>query len=287
MDEPITYPTWSDVSIPPIMVDAVRHLNQGQVLDYLILNRLFRFQIKAQYVYTCQKCGHQKRLSRNYESYLECERCKSEMISSTANWRMGKDRVKPYSQPNSDISVRKIVQQMSTVFGQYFRDYPPEDFVKCDWVLNRDAIPLPQEGSVWGQYTNGAQPDLPSDMPCFSAQFCCGEKVVAATERLSICKAAVLCPFLWDDCFDWKYLSPRDKGRETHLLPLLNIWAKLEDDGSSLPKWMASKMTTRQKDDPYMGGEPPPQGCAENEVPAAVMEVLKQEPNLLVDILGN
>jgi len=295
MDEPITYPTWSDVGVPSVMVDAIRRLGNGEILDYLILNRVFRFQIKAQYVYTCQKCHHQKRLSRNYESYLVCEQCKSEKISSTANWRMGKDRIQSYSDSGSDTSVRKLVQQMSTVYGQYFRDYPPEDFVKCDWVLKREAMSLPHHESAWAQYANNSNPEFASDMPCFSSQFCCGEKVVANTERLAICKAAVLCPFLWDDCFDWKYLAPRDEGRETHILPLLNIWSKLRG-GDSERLSLSPPMSYRQMAS-YAAisnaAVPAPVAAADhdhgpdNEVPAAIVEVLAQEPGLLESMFGD
>jgi len=299
MDEPITYPTWSDVNIPQSLIHDVRRLGTGIILDYLILNRIYRFQIKAQYVYTCQSCGYQKRISRNYESYLQCEQCRSGLISSLANWRMGKDRIEGWSRKTNDGLLRKTIRQMSANYTHYFRDYPPEDFLKCDWVMKKPSFDIPENGVAWGQNSPDLM-DLPSEMPSFAAKFCCGEQVVGGNQQICIYKAAVLCPFLWDDCFDWKYLSPKDSGRETHIFPVLNLWCKLKGDRKSKKSaWASSSEGFQFADEEEVPMYNPPQPLhapdqqneapapveaapvGPNSVPAAVLEALADDPDIL------
>ncbi len=225
MDHSIQYPTWQDVGVPPSLVNAIRRLTSGDVIDYLLVNRVFRFHIRAQYVYMCDECHSVKKLSRNWEDYSQCEQCGSALISSSANWRMGKDHMKPYSKDESNVRV--VVRQMAEVYGMYFRDYPPDNFLECDWVVDRDTVQLPKEqDQAFGRYQ--PQEDfIPHELPMFSAKFCCGDQVTLPTQTLAICQAALLCPFLWDDRYDWKYKMPRETNQETHLLPLIHMWCKL------------------------------------------------------------
>jgi hypothetical protein len=101
----------------------------------------------------------------------------------------------------------------------------------------------------------------------------------------------VLCPFLWDDCFDWKHLVPKDQGRETHLLPLLNIWAKLISGGrlDGSPRWRARALGSQNYPPVFadgaaagdQGGEAP-----EPDLPEAVMQVLQSDPGLIRQVFG-
>jgi len=290
MDEAIRYPTWEDVGIPRIMVNAVHALPAGGVLDYLVLNRVFRFNVRAQYVYQCTKCGYDKRMGRHYEDYSCCEKCGSNMICSTAYWRMGKDKMEAYSQKEN--LAAKVIQQMPIVYSQYFRDHPPDEFIKCEWEWDTGEVQVPKPIPAYGRYDSSNAEEGFKPPPLFAVQFCCGERVVTASQVYSICKAAVLCPFLWDDCFDWKHLIPKDQGRENHLLPLLNIWAKLTsgERPDGMPRWRARPLGSQ--DYPAMfadgaeageqGGEAP----VEPDLPEAVMQVLQSDPGLIRQVFG-
>ncbi len=226
MDQAIQYPTWKDVGMPLSFLNYIRLLPAGEIIDYLLLNRVFRYHIRSQYVYMCDECRHVKKLSRNWEDYSQCERCSSGLISSSANWRMGKDKMKSYSKHESH--VRTIVREMTEVYGTYFRDYPPDNFLECDWEVDRDTLQLPNgQEKAFGRYQQ--QEDfIPNSLPMFSVKFCCGDKVTSPDQTLAICHAALLCPFLWDDTYDWKYKMPRETNQATHILPLIHMWCKFK-----------------------------------------------------------
>ena len=267
MDSGITYPTWEQVGIPSLLVGFIRRLRPGKVVDYLVTNRIFRFHIRPQYVYQCQSCGNTKRVSRNWEDYSVCENCESGMVSSSANWRMGKDAMKSYSDGSH---CNAVVQQMAEIYGTYFRDYPPENFLDCDWIVDRDALKLPKESEhAYGQH----QPDddfIPPQMPLFAAQFCCGDRVVHNSQDFAIVLAALLCPFLWDDRFDWKHKVLRDQGKSTHIAPLLNMWCKMEHpdkESSRMPR-------TRMHPSQLISGD----NFRNQEIPDGVVEALQEPP---------
>jgi len=185
---------------------------------------------------------------------------------------MGKDAMKSYSD-GSHCNV--IVRQMAERYSTYFRDYPPDNFLDCDWVVDKSTLRLPKEtDQAYGQY----QPDdefAPPQMPLFAAQFCCGDRVVHASQDFAIVLAALLCPFLWDDCFDWKYKTPRDRTKPVHIAPLLNMWCKLEH-----PQSKDSLSSRKMPSGVYpTAGQPwSPDFSISNQIPDAVAEALQEPP---------
>ena len=283
MSESINYPSWQDVGVPVFFVDYLRRMGQGGTLDYLILNRVFRFNVRAQYVYECKNCGHTKSLHRHFEDYSTCEKCGEHKITSTAYWRMGKDKCEPYSQ--RDGLVSKIIQQMATDYGQYFRDVPPDDFVDCGWEWNKNGVEIPKTGPAFGKLSSDPEAEQVESnfgpKPSFAMKFCCGEKVVAPNQIVSVCRAAILCPFLWDDCFDWKYMVQRDHGRETHILPLLYMLAKMKG-GDRNPSPMEAPSWCNALDYVF-DEEPMPQPAV--AIPDAIAEILHNDVAILKGIL--
>ena len=85
MSESINYPSWQDVGVPVFFVDYLRRMGQGGTLDYLILNRVFRFNVRAQYVYECKNCGHTKSLHRHFEDSSTCEKCGEQIEEEILN----------------------------------------------------------------------------------------------------------------------------------------------------------------------------------------------------------
>lgn len=290
MDESIQYPSWSDVGLPTLIIDGLRNLGPSRILDYLILNRVMRFHIRAQYVYECHHCGATKRMHRHFEDYSSCERCNSNLISSTANWRMGKDKIEPYS--SDECFIPPIIQQMPTVYGNYFRDHPPENFLKCEWVVDR-KITIPQNDHAWDSY-RGHHSEIPSDAPMFAAQFCCGERVLAPVQTTAICKAAILCPFLWDDCFDWKHITFKGKSHAVHITPLLHLWARLisPDERPKSPskdRRVSGRRGSGGNDNPYPQAPPMPMPGDEEGIPDAVARALENQSarNILHEVFGH
>lgn len=225
MDEIRSYPTWEDVGVTPLMVNAVKNLNSSRILDYLVLNRVFRFIVKAQCFYKCSHCGYGKKSSRIFEDYSSCESCGSLLVSSVFNWRMGKDQLEDFSS-DENLSVR-VIEQMPRVYGEYFKDYPPDNFLHGVWDVKKPVLNIDNKPDIYGKLQNSQHNYVPGSAPSYVAKFCCGEEVRASNPTLAIAKAAVLCPFLWDDCYDWKFNSPKDRSQETHLLPIFNLWAQL------------------------------------------------------------
>jgi hypothetical protein len=195
---------------------------------------------------------------------------------------MGKDKVEPYSQ--RDGLAAKIIQQMALNYGQYFRDLPPDDFVGCKWEWSKESVEIPKDGPAFGKHN--VDPDMDATenyfekQPLYSVQFCCGERVVANTQTLAVCKAAILAPFLWDDCYDWKYKCRRDKGQETHMIPLLHMLARFKSGDKSprpleSPRWL----------NPEPDGNPLDPNMAIG-IPDAVVQVLQHDPALMEGVFG-
>lgn len=226
MEDVVNYPTWGDVGIPKSFVHYILDIKTPNLVNYLISNRVFRFHVKPCYIFRCNECNHKRKSMRSHEDYSKCERCNSSLIVSEPFWRMGKDNVLPYSQ-REDL-LPNLIHQMSQNHYKYFGVYPPEDFLQTEWRLDRAAERTSTSDQVWNFQNPTNIPISPQDrLPIFVAQFAGGEQVRSFTQLSAICWAAVLCPFLWDDCYDWKYNFRKGRYRETHILPLLNIMKQL------------------------------------------------------------
>ena len=202
---------------------------------------------------------------------------------------MGKDRVEPYSQ--RDTLASKIIQQMATVYGQYFRDIPPDDFVECGWEWNKSGVEIPKVGPAFGKLNVDPEAEAVEAVcgvkSSFVVKFCCGEKVTSGSQILSVCRAAILCPFLWDDCFDWKNMVRRDRGRETHIMPLLYTLAKMKGSGDKSPRPVDAPRWPGYDIDDDCGFGEPIQDPAELVVPDAIAHVIQHDVVSLQGIMGN
>lgn len=212
MSKTILLPSWNDVSIPKFLVENIRNNFSNHLISYLVLNRVFRFEIKPQYNYWCRNCDYRKQNVRAYEEYSVCENCGSQdFLTTTPIWRMGKDRA---SNVNENL-VPHILQRMEENYKIYFNKKElPSNFVELEWLYGVAETSNPDNEEEKVVYTKAR------------AKFVCGEEIEAESQSQAVAKAAILCPFLWDELFDWKYGVQKDKGRETHLLPLLAMWNK-------------------------------------------------------------
>ena len=231
MDESIAYPTWDDVGVPPALTELIRRLPLCQLLHYLIVNRVFRFQIKPQYAYRCAGCGHRKTVTKVFEEYPNCEACNCSVLTATPSYIMGKDKCR---HALDETIVPSIIQRMTDNFVCYFKRQPPEDFFAYGWMLNNKPVEVPNPVALGADAHHNDDDDDEFQQalrsPGAVAKFCVGESVEDAAQTLAICKAAVLCPFLWDDFFDWQFNSRKDK--ETPIIPLLQMIARMHNKGN-------------------------------------------------------
>lgn len=224
MEDTVVYPTWSQVGVPPSIVESIKRLPSGMLLSYLVLNRVFRFDVKAQYKYHCDNCGLHKLVNRVYDDYTRCEKCgKTNTLRSSPLWRMGKDNIVRIDEGYA----ASILQRMHENYAAYFNCYPPEGFLNSAWMLDMN-VSLPRREPALGSLAPEVKDKRRAKV---QAAFICGDTVEASQQSLAIAKAAVLCPFLWDDLFDWRYGITKDRGRETHLTPLINMWVRLSKNG--------------------------------------------------------
>lgn len=229
MDDSIAYPTWKDVGIPEVVVSFIKNMSMSNMLSYLVTNRVFRFMVKSRYTYRCRSCDYSKNI-RIFESYDRCEACGSRQIFAVSSYVMGKDQCRALDENIIPI----IIQKMNENYSCYFKRYPPQNFFYLAWCLQHVEI-AQQEVALGADAPHDEEEEefrLPEQRPSVSVQFASGERVESSSQTLAVCKAAVLCPFLWDDLYDWKYHVHKDRNRETPILPLLNMWAKLRGRSS-------------------------------------------------------
>jgi len=218
MDQKIKFPDWKDVGIPSLLVDLLRSSYKGKILDFVVSNKVFKISMKTQYLYTCRTCSYKKKMSRIYEDYSTCEHCGNNLIFCKPLILSGKDKIEPYSQVE-DL-VNPVIDRMVLLFTNYFKEYPPDEFLTCGWNLNIDKTK-----KIVDLNKNNNQPaSIARNPPVFNAKFACGEEVSDAVVATAVCKAAILCPFIWDSKFDWKQNIPRDK--QGPIVPFLYHYLK-------------------------------------------------------------
>lgn len=216
--EEIKHKTWNDVGTPKNLIQQIQQTSFPRVLDLLVMDRVFHQPRRLIYTYNCNVCGYVHNCQRTYEEMHVCIRCNSRAIRSTQIIKFSKDRHLPYSSEEQyvDIILRKMRENYCLYYGVEF-----EDVVSLGWRPN-------SERSIFCQFQGG-------------------EEVLASTPTLAVAKAAVLVPFLWDDTYVWQE-GFFDKGRETHLTPLIfQIW-----------KNRAEKDSLRRKGPEAILGIPPP-----------------------------
>lgn len=216
--ESFVYPNWKDVGLSPYFVENLRALCIGDKIDFLIANKVYKDILRSQFKYYCNNCGKSKNSNRIYEDYSKCENCGSYKISCISDWKYPMlDECDPFSSDNSFVSP--ILVRMQYNYKMYFGELPPEKFLDFSTAFKK--------------YCNDSYPH-------FKAQFICGEEVEEISASLAVCKAALLCPFIWDDVFDWKNRYRRDESRKTHIIPIIfhmsNCMDEENEERSFLPK---------------------------------------------------
>lgn len=228
----LQYPTWADVGVPESIVNFIFTMKPGSGFDYLLLNKVFRFPVKAQYLYTCGKCKFTKKMYRIYEDYSKCESCGSHLISSSANWRMGKDKIVPITSihdTNPESHVSSVIVKMGLAYTIYFNRKLPDNFFSGHWEFDQTKYPLSKKYKKDEDIYN-KPPSVPQ--PLYTAQFMGGMKVQNLVMSTAVFRAAILCPYLWDNLFDWNLRKRKEIGQETHIFPLFNLLARLSTERS-------------------------------------------------------
>jgi ribosomal protein L37AE/L43A len=191
MDADRRYPMWRDFDIPDSIVNAIMRTNQQSLLGFLVNDRVFRQENKVSYQYECLRCGHTKQVTRQYEDYSSCEKCRSEAVHGTPHWKEYRGSVKAVN----NMEAIRIISQMTVNQDRYFGVLEPKP-VEVIWE-------------------NGG----------FVAQFIGGERVLDASPTNAVAKAAILCPYLWDNNFNWRDGIKNDRGNDLHISHIIMQWA--------------------------------------------------------------
>jgi len=200
MAEEIHFPTWREVGIPEQLVQTVKTLRGDQLLEQLLLEKVFHNNRRLQYVYICGVCGHIHKAEKSTEDYGCCEKCKSRAVRATQHLR-GWNRSHPPGCSATDEFAKEVLSKMQENYATYFSrlidDFPPEEVVVFRWRSRG-----------------------------FIANYLSGDQAEESTTSRALCKAALLVPFIWDGNFDWKAKKFRPKGRQGPILPTLHEWVQ-------------------------------------------------------------
>lgn len=190
-----TYPTWRDYDIPQGMIDGIRNCNHNSLLGFLVNDRVFRIENKINYQYECFRCGHTKVVTRQYEDYSSCEKCRCEATHGIPFLKECRGSNKALN--NFDAS--RIIAQMSLNHAKYFGAVEP-DIASISW----------ESGSG-----------------LFVSKFLCGDEVRDSSSERAVAKAAILSPFLWDNKFNWRDGIKNDRGNDLHISHLIMQWGMM------------------------------------------------------------
>lgn len=199
MDD-IRFPTWRDVGIPEQLVRAIKNIRGDTLLEQLIYERVFHNSRRMQYVYSCGVCGHVHRPEKQTEDYATCEKCRSKAVHASQHLR-GWNRKHPPGCSNIDGFAQEVMVKMRENYAvysnRYIGDFPPEDIVVFRWK---------EHG--------------------FVANYLSGDQAEDQNTPRTLCKAALLVPFIWDDNYDWKTQTRKAPGRQSSILPALYEWVQ-------------------------------------------------------------
>ena len=173
--------------VPPFFVELIAHANDSSIISFLVSDRVFRNENKINYNYDCLKCGFRKMVTRQYEDYSRCENCRSNFVKGV-----------PFLKENHcnkiNLDAGRIVERMEHNHYQYFGKYAA-NIVDIKWRHGR-----------------------------FITKFVCGDEVVDSSPLLSLAKAAVLSPFLWDTRYNWRNNIKNDRSNDLQLSHLIMQW---------------------------------------------------------------
>ena len=171
--------SWKDVGVPAACVDYVK----GPLCTFEFLNFLEKMLVKnvpvrEPFSYSCDNCGHIYRPGKSTDNVACCVECGCYRIRGRKDVRLSKSSQNPML---SHHSVKSIFGNMGTNYVCYHQKQP-------------------------------RSPDIGiHDQDRFYCQFDGGEMVIESNPKISVIKAAILCPYLWDSKFDFgngkRYLS--------------------------------------------------------------------------------
>lgn len=187
--------TWQDVGISQYFLDILRSLKPGDFLDCAIAMYVFDHNPKLNIKYACSGCGYSKTLQRIHEDYPCCVKCGNSTIYATP--LIAYKEFMSYS--DGEVEISKIITALHKKYRSYYNVMPDKDsFINFNIdFLNNNSI--------------------------YTAQFLSGEQVTANSLSFAICKAAILCPFIWDNTYDWKSCSKKEPMKQTHISNLLYL----------------------------------------------------------------
>jgi len=186
----ITYPKWEDIGLPSSFGELLVKTADRQLLNFFTETRIFHQEIRAGVQYTCGMCGYRKNFDKVFEEFTECPKCGATILHASLHWRTARDTIK-ITQP-LDGYARRVIEAMAGNYQAYFS--APVD------LENFCTIKFRGDG--------------------FFTDFKGGSSVHWQCPVVSVMKAALCCPYLWDTGYDWHILSfGRNPGmRLTHLL---------------------------------------------------------------------
>ena len=194
MTDSIKYPTWSDVGVPVVMADSIKAMKPCFLLDSLVYQVVFHNIKRMQLLYSCDVCSRTYVPERNSEEVVDCGFCGNRSIHATQSLRFDKEKIPSYSRTDY-CSLFEIIRTMDENYSRYFKLRRQRNSLDWDWE-NRQ----------------------------YKIQFLGGEAACGSTPRITVVKAALLCPYLWDSLYNWSNDTQRDKTEQKHISHFINQW---------------------------------------------------------------
>lgn len=156
------YPSWQDVGIPISLVKHIKDMGASQVLDALVHQVVFRNKRKTYFDYICASCGYTYKSPKTSEEINTCRKCGWHVITQLPIPRWGID-VPSYCRR---FDLLKVINMMHE---NHFQRFDTKKDFDCGWGARMTHVTFPG-----------------------------GDKVILPNIRLTIIKAAILCPYLWE-----------------------------------------------------------------------------------------
>lgn len=172
MENKLNLPSWSDVGMSEVFVQNLRTAPPSTV-EMFYFDRVTHTGRKHSYRYHCGVCGHTHKPNKLTDDYSICDGCKSRCICLTAQLKplVGSGGVNL-----TDALLGDATRAMTANYANYFGNIEvPDDLVKFGWKQKT-----------------------------FRVQFLGGEEVEGVQMGVTVARAALLTPFIWDTSYDWK-----------------------------------------------------------------------------------
>ncbi len=193
-------PDWKAVGVPEIVVNAIKAIPASFLLDTLVHQLVFHNNKKIIVSYNCEMCGFAYTPQRSNEEVSQCgnQQCQSKRVRCIQTLKFSGERKIPYYSRGPKF-LHGTIRQMNMNFATYFKSYPERDI---DWEWHSNM---------------------------YHVAFAGGETAQDTLPRVSIAKAAILVPYLWDSKFDWKnscFLEDADQKFISHFINQLVVRGK-------------------------------------------------------------